>query len=35
MQITSKFTQYATNADLTQTLKSSIQKTALNINCVK
>lgn len=35
MQITSKFTQYATNADLTQTLKSSIQKTALNINCVR
>lgn len=35
MHITSKFTQYATNADLTQTFNASIQKTALNINCVR
>lgn len=35
MHITSKFTQYATNADLTQTLKASQQKTALDINCVR
>lgn len=35
MHITNKFTQYATNADLTQTLKASQQKTALDINCVR
>lgn len=35
MQITSKFTQYATNADLTQTINSAMQKNALDLNCVR
>lgn len=35
MQITSKFTQYATNADLTQIFKANKQNTALEINCVR